>query len=204
MLANLKTQLQFSSIPPPQIISNRDVINPAYFPPNSQAYPPFLDYSRPYKPSELVMKSKFIAPIALVEFHHKLKMRTNVEKYDGLTDPEDHYNVFVSAGGVEQWTMLAWCHMFVQTLVGAARIWFDSLPMGSIVSFEDLALKFKLHSSQQRRHTRDKTMVLNLRRGSNETVEEFIVCNTQLFIKFYLKYAEIWSQILSKFRHDPY
>ncbi|KAL8226893.1 hypothetical protein R6Q57_016725 [Mikania cordata] len=76
-------------------------------------------------------------------------MPTNVRKYDGLSDPKDHYNVFVSAGGVKQWTMPAWCHMFVQTLVGAARIWFDSLPAGNIISFEDLAVKFKLHFSQQ-------------------------------------------------------
>ncbi|KAD5961337.1 hypothetical protein E3N88_12810 [Mikania micrantha] len=85
-----------------------------------------------------------------------------------------HLNTPVTQG-VEQWTMPAWCHMFVQTFVGAALIWFDNLPAGSIASFEDLAVKFKLHFSQQRRHTRDKTEVLNLRRGPNETVEEFIV-----------------------------
>ncbi|KAL8252232.1 hypothetical protein R6Q59_035925 [Mikania micrantha] len=51
---------------------------------------------------------KFIAPIAMAEFHKKLKMPKNVGKYDGLTDPKDHSNMFVSAGGVEQWTMPSW------------------------------------------------------------------------------------------------
>ncbi|KAL8196779.1 hypothetical protein R6Q57_024481 [Mikania cordata] len=122
VLANLRTQLQFSDISAPQTTSHNDTTNTTHLLVNTQTYPPPLDYNRPYKPPELLTKSKFIAPVALAEFHRKLKMPTNVRKYDGLSDTEDHYNVFVSAGGVEQWTMPAWCHMFVQTLVAAARI----------------------------------------------------------------------------------
>ncbi|KAL8228394.1 hypothetical protein R6Q57_015978 [Mikania cordata] len=97
MLANLRTQLQFSNISPPPTINGSSVICPTYNP-NPQAYPFVIDYNQPYKPPELAMKSKFVALIALAEFHRKLKMPTNVGKYDGLTDPEDHYNVFMSAG----------------------------------------------------------------------------------------------------------
>ncbi|KAD0423211.1 hypothetical protein E3N88_44289 [Mikania micrantha] len=140
ILANLRTQLQFTGISAPQTASHNDMQTLFHSHANPQICFSPLDYSRPYKPPELLMKSKFIAPIALAEFQRKLKMPTNVGKYDGLSDPEDHYNVFVSAGGVEQWTMPAWCHMFVQTLLGAARIWFDSLPAGIRYNLESLQI----------------------------------------------------------------
>ncbi|XP_022014163.1 uncharacterized protein LOC110913649 [Helianthus annuus] len=65
--------------------------------------------------------------------------------------------------------------MFVQTLVGAARVWWDSLPVGEIDSFEDLEAKFTLQFSQQRRHTKDRNELLHIRRRDNETAENFIV-----------------------------
>ncbi|KAL8226219.1 hypothetical protein R6Q57_018776 [Mikania cordata] len=56
-----------------------------------------MDYKKSYKLQELMRKFKFIAPIAMVEFHQKLKMPSNIGKYNGLTDPEDHYNVFLAS-----------------------------------------------------------------------------------------------------------
>ncbi|XP_021991865.1 uncharacterized protein LOC110888657 [Helianthus annuus] len=101
-------------------------------------------------------------------------MPQTVGKYDGLGDPEDHLNLFKRAREVACWPMPLWCKMFVQTLVGVARVWWDSLPIGEIDSFEDLESKFILQFSQQRRHTKDQNELLHIRRRDNETVESFI------------------------------
>jgi hypothetical protein len=45
-----------------------------------------------------------------------------VSKYEGASDPDDHLNAFIAAGGVEGWKLPVWCHMFVQTLVGPPRL----------------------------------------------------------------------------------
>jgi len=133
------------------------------------------DLTKPYRPSAFLTHSKFSDRIAHAEFPRKLRMPTTVTKYDGTGDPNDHLGVFVSAGGIERWTMPVWCHMFVQTLIGAARTWFDSLPEGEIDNFEALIDKFMKHFSQQKRHLKGKSEIHNIRRRDGERVEEFIV-----------------------------
>ncbi|KAD7478315.1 hypothetical protein E3N88_01451 [Mikania micrantha] len=49
-------------------------------------------------------RSKFIKKIAKFTFPPRLKMSTNVGKYDGLGDPDDHLAIFVGAAEVEQWS----------------------------------------------------------------------------------------------------
>ncbi|XP_022030791.1 uncharacterized protein LOC110931717 [Helianthus annuus] len=95
-------------------------------------------------------------------------------KYDGTSDPDDHINLYRSAGEVALWPMPLWCNMFVQSLVGSARVWWDSLPVGAIDSFEELVTKFLQQFSQQRRHTKDRNEVLHIHRRDNETVENFL------------------------------
>ena len=70
--------------------------------------------------------------------------------------------------------MPGWCHLFVHTLTGTARVWFDNLPAGSITDFDDLLRKFDLHFSQQKRHNRDKAHILLCQRQQNESVEDYI------------------------------
>ncbi|KAK1431975.1 hypothetical protein QVD17_08812 [Tagetes erecta] len=132
------------------------------------------DLSKPYRPPAFLTHSKFTDRIAHAEFPQKLKMPSTVTKYDGTNDPNDHLGVFVSAGGIKRWTMPVWCHMFVQTLIGAARTWFDSLPEGEIDSFESLVEKFMKHFSQQKRHLKGKGEIHNIRRRDGERVEDFI------------------------------
>ncbi|XP_022003426.1 uncharacterized protein LOC110900876 [Helianthus annuus] len=124
---------------------------------------------------DATFKSKFTRRIAEAPIKEKPKMPQTVGKYDGLGDLDDHLNLFKSAGEVACWPMPLWCKMFVQTLVGAARVWWDSLPIGEIDSFEDLEAKFTLQFSQQRRHTKDRNELQHIRRRDNETVESFIV-----------------------------
>ncbi|KAF5781273.1 hypothetical protein HanRHA438_Chr11g0494581 [Helianthus annuus] len=86
--------------------------------------------------------SKFIRRITEAPLPPKLKLPSNLDEYDGTKDPEDHLQAFRGAGPVGQWSMPTRCHMFVQTLTEGARLWFDSLPAGSIDSYEDLCEKF--------------------------------------------------------------
>ncbi|XP_022015045.1 uncharacterized protein LOC110914550 [Helianthus annuus] len=104
----------------------------------------------------------------------KAKLPSNVGKFNGLTDPDDHLRVFTSVGLVGGWTLPLWCHLFVQTLTGPARIWFDNLPIGQIESWKDLREKFLTHFSQQRRSIRDTSDVMNIWRRDDESLEDFI------------------------------
>ncbi|KAJ0810589.1 hypothetical protein HanPI659440_Chr01g0028721 [Helianthus annuus] len=94
---------------------------------------------KPYLPKDLAEVSKFTKRIAEAPLPPKLKPPINLDGYDGTKDPEDHLHAFRGAGQVGRWSMPTWCHMFVQTLTEGARLWFDSLPAGSIDSYEDLS-----------------------------------------------------------------
>ncbi|XP_021990855.1 uncharacterized protein LOC110887584 [Helianthus annuus] len=131
------------------------------------------DYTLSYRPDDMAENSKFIKEIATAAID-KTKLPHNVGKYNGLTDPDDHLQVFNGAGATGGWNLPTWCHLFAQTFVGAARIWFDSVPAGRIKSWIDFREKFLAHFSQQRRHTRDPADCLNIWRKDHESVEDFI------------------------------
>ncbi|MFS7910505.1 putative retrotransposon gag domain-containing protein [Helianthus anomalus] len=131
------------------------------------------DFSLVYRPAEAAEHSKFIRSIALAPLE-KAKLPQTVGKFNGLTDPDDHVRVFTSVGVLGQWTMPMWCHLFVQTLTGAARVWFDSLPSGRIKSWVDFRDQFVTHFSQQRRYQRDTSEVTDIWRRENEGLEDFI------------------------------
>ena len=114
------------------------------------------------------MKEIALAPL------ERAKLPSNVGKYNGLTDPDDHLRLFTGAGLIGGWTLPMWCHLFVQTLTGAARLWFDNLPTGKLTSWNDLKEKFLVHFSQQRRYVRDSSDVMNIWRGDDESLEDFI------------------------------
>ncbi|GKC84132.1 hypothetical protein Tco_1139849, partial [Tanacetum coccineum] len=69
-------------------------------------------------------------------------MPNSVKTYDGTGDPEDHVKNFQAAAQVERWAMPTWCHMFNSTLIEAARVWFNELPLDSIDGYKDLKAAF--------------------------------------------------------------
>ncbi|XP_021998635.1 uncharacterized protein LOC110895593 [Helianthus annuus] len=131
------------------------------------------NYNLIYRPAEAAENSKFIMEIALAPLE-KAKLPSNVGKFNGLKDPDDHLRIFTSAGLVGGWTLPLWCRLFVQTLTGASRIWFDNLPIGKISSWKDLREKFLTHFSQQRRSIHDTSDVMNIWRHDDESLEDFI------------------------------
>ncbi|XP_076931022.1 uncharacterized protein LOC143596028 [Bidens hawaiensis] len=64
--------------------------------------------------------------------------------------------------------------MFALTVTGAAREWFEKLPAGQIKSWNDFVAKFSQHFSQQKKHTRDPSEILDVTRRNNESIEDFI------------------------------
>ncbi|XP_076930080.1 uncharacterized protein LOC143594727 [Bidens hawaiensis] len=91
-----------------------------------------------------------------------------------MSNPSDHLLNFVAVGGVSGWTLPYWCHMFALMLTGAAREWFEKLSDGQIKSWDDLVAKFSQHFSQQKKHTRDPSEILDVVRRDNESIEDFI------------------------------
>ncbi|XP_022019854.1 uncharacterized protein LOC110919914 [Helianthus annuus] len=130
------------------------------------------DYNLIYRPAEAAENSKFVSEIALAPLE-RAKLPSNVGKFNGLSDPDDHLRVFTSAGLVGGWTLPMWCHLFVQTLTGATRLWFDNLPVGKLTSWVDLGRSFWSISvnSADPLETAD---VMNIWRRDDESLEDFI------------------------------
>ncbi|XP_022030313.1 uncharacterized protein LOC110931218 [Helianthus annuus] len=131
------------------------------------------DYNLIYRPAEAAENSKFVKEIALAPLE-RAKLPSNVGKFNGLSDPDDHLRVFTSAGLVGGLTLPMWCHLFVQTLTGAARLWFNNLPVEKLTSWVDLREKFLVHFSQQRRSIRDSADVMNIWIRDDKSLEDFI------------------------------
>ncbi|XP_022026799.1 uncharacterized protein LOC110927481 [Helianthus annuus] len=129
------------------------------------------DLAKPYKPRNL---SCFSQQIADYDFQTKIKMSSHIKTYDGTEDPEDHLQIFTGAARIEKWSNAECCLMFMQTLVGSARIWFNDLPARSVRSFDDLSKGFLANFSQQRRYVKDATVIFQIKQRDDESLQEFI------------------------------
>ncbi|KAF5756336.1 putative retrotransposon gag domain-containing protein [Helianthus annuus] len=129
------------------------------------------DLAKPYKPSNL---SCFSQQIADYDFQTKIKMPSHIRTYDGSEDPEHHLQIFTGAARIEKWSNAECCLMFMQTLIGSARIWFNDLPARRIRSFDDLSKGFLANFSQQRRYVKDATVIFQIKQRYNESLREFI------------------------------
>ncbi|XP_035843947.1 uncharacterized protein LOC118490420 [Helianthus annuus] len=112
--------------------------------------------------------------IADYDFQTKIKMPAHIRTYDGMEDPEDHLQIFTGAARIEKWSNAECCLMFMQTLAGSARIWFNDLPARSIRSFNDLSKGFLANFSQQRRYVKDATVIFQIKQRDDESLREFI------------------------------
>ncbi|GJS01641.1 reverse transcriptase domain-containing protein [Tanacetum coccineum] len=104
----------------------------------------------------------------------KTRMPNKVKNYDGKGDPEDHVKNFQAVAHVERWAMPTWCHMFNSTLIGAARVWFDELPLESIDGYKDLKAAFLAYFMQQKKYVKDPVEIHNIKQREGETIEEFM------------------------------
>ncbi|XP_022025124.1 uncharacterized protein LOC110925479 [Helianthus annuus] len=129
---------------------------------------------QPYLPRDLAEVSKFTRRISEAPMPPKTKLPPGFDRYDGTRDPEDHLHAFRGAGQLGRWSMPVWCHMFVQTLTEGARVWFDSLPPGSIDSYEELSEKFLRNFGQQRKMVKNPNEILHIRQRDNERIDQYM------------------------------
>ena len=65
-----------------------------------------------------------------------------LDPYDGRTDPEEHLRVYKAQMYVQDVDDASYCRYFPITLKGVTQSWFNGLPPGSVMCFQDLADKF--------------------------------------------------------------
>ena len=85
-----------------------------------------------------------------------------LEPFDGLKDPLDHLNTFKTTLGLQQPPDEILCRSFPTTLKGAAREWFNKLPISSIDNFEQLSGSFVHHfvGGQHPKRTADHLLTI--------------------------------------------
>ncbi|GJR36340.1 hypothetical protein Tco_1212024 [Tanacetum coccineum] len=116
----------------------------------------------------------FTPRIRNIKSSRKTRMPNNVKTYDRTRDPEDHLKIFQVAAQVECWAMPTWCHMFNFTLIGAARVWFDELPLKSIDGYKGLKSAFLAYFMQQKKYVKDLVEIHNIKLRDGETIEDFM------------------------------
>ena len=85
-----------------------------------------------------------------------------LEPFDGLKDQLDHLNTFKTTLGLQQPPDEILCRSFPTTLKGAAREWFNKLPISSIDNFEQLSGSFVHHfvGGQHPKRTADHLLTI--------------------------------------------
>ena len=152
--------------------SKRD-FKEAFKPPSVEVSP--RDFSKTFRPTVAnASTSKFAKDIAEAIAPKSAKQMSNIGTYDGISDPDDHLNRFIAGATVSNWTEPTWCYMFQMTLVGAARAWFDRLPVHHIYDWADFHKKFSQHFSQQRKYTEEQWTILNCMRDDDESLLDYI------------------------------
>ncbi|XP_022040219.1 uncharacterized protein LOC110942763 [Helianthus annuus] len=101
-------------------------------------------------------------------------MPSHIRTYDGTEDTEDHVQIFTGAARIKKWSNAECCLMFMQALVGSARIWFNDLPARSIRTFDDLSKGFLANFSQQRRYVKDAIVIFQIKQKDDESLRDFI------------------------------
>ena len=86
-----------------------------------------------------------------------------LEPFDELKDPLDHLNTFKRTLGLQQPPDEILCRSFPTTLKGAAREWFNKLPISSIDNFEQLSGSFVHHFVGEQRPKRTADHLLTIK-----------------------------------------
>ena len=103
------------------------------------------------------------------------KQPTNVESYDGTTDPTEHLDAYWSSmvcHGAEEELM---CRTFPLFLKKAALRWFTSLPPRSVFGWDDLAKRFLTQFITSRQQPKSSLYLAQVRQTKEETLRDFLV-----------------------------
>ncbi|VFQ78673.1 unnamed protein product [Cuscuta campestris] len=95
-----------------------------------------------------------------------------IPRYDGTTDPQEHFNRYQTLMNVVTFSEEVLCRSFPATLDGLASEWFNELPEGKIDSWEDLARRFLVHFARNRKKNLHFSHLLSVRQ--DEPLREFL------------------------------
>ncbi|VFQ88934.1 unnamed protein product [Cuscuta campestris] len=95
-------------------------------------------------------------------------------RYDGTTDPQEHFNRYQTLMNVVTFSEEVLCRSFPATLDGLASEWFSELPEGKIDSWEDLARRFLVHFAGNRKKKLHFSHLLSVRQRPDEPLREFL------------------------------
>ncbi|VFQ69578.1 unnamed protein product [Cuscuta campestris] len=97
-----------------------------------------------------------------------------IPRYDGTTDPQEHFNRYQTLMNVVTFSEEVLCRSFPATLDGLASEWFNELPEGKIDSWEDLARRFLVHFAGNRKKKLHFSHLLSVRQRPDEPLREFL------------------------------
>ncbi|XP_042380277.1 uncharacterized protein LOC121972697 [Zingiber officinale] len=97
-----------------------------------------------------------------------------IGEYDGSKDPEDHLHKFRNAALLHQYSDVVKCRVFLNTLSGSTQKWFDGLPHGSIIYFQDFKTTFLHHFASSMKYQKTDHCLFALKQGPAEPLRSYI------------------------------
>ncbi|CAA0818995.1 Unknown protein, partial [Striga hermonthica] len=94
--------------------------------------------------------------------------------FDGTSDPSRHVRTFENMAVLHEYTDPVSCRAFLSTLKGGALDWFQQLPPGSIVDFEDFAEKLTNQYSSAVAQEKTYFTFMAMRQGEKESLRKYV------------------------------
>ncbi|KAL0284914.1 UNVERIFIED_CONTAM: hypothetical protein Sangu_2803400 [Sesamum angustifolium] len=99
---------------------------------------------------------------------------SNLLKYDGTGDPQEHLDKFYAKIDWYDLSDAAYCKVFRPTLSKRALAWFNQLPAGTISSLEQLTQCFLHHFSMNKRVPKTAAFLFTIRERENEPLRDYM------------------------------
>ena len=84
------------------------------------------------------------------------------------------------------------CRAFLTTLKGAAKVWFNKIPPGTIADFKQLSKSFVCHFIGGQKHKKPTSHLLNIQQAEGELLRQYVT----RFNKELLQVDEIEDQVI--------
>jgi len=94
--------------------------------------------------------------------------------YDGTTNPEVHLGVYKAQMYVQDVDNATYCRYFPAILKEVAQSWFNGLPPGTIICFQDLADKFVSQFIVSQKERRTNTHLSKIKQEQQESLAKFV------------------------------
>ncbi|KAL0421955.1 UNVERIFIED_CONTAM: hypothetical protein Slati_3218400 [Sesamum latifolium] len=99
---------------------------------------------------------------------------SNLPKYDGTGDPQEHLDKFYAKIDWYDLSDAAYCKVFRTTLSKHALAWFNQLPAGTISSLEQLTQHFLHHFFMNKRVPKTAAFLFTIRQKENEMLRDYM------------------------------